>query len=275
VSRLLGVLLPLCVAYAGTFGWLYESWGFGEAYYAHGPLVVAFAALVVFRWRNRLTEKEAGWDPRGWLLLGPGLFLHLCGAALMIDSLSGASLILSVPGAIWLAYGLPRLSILAPVLGLIPFIVPLPIAVQGKLAFQLKEFAIQAGLVIANALGADAHRTGAEIGFPGIEGSLIVADPCSGLRSLVALITLGYCVAFFLGTRAGARPWILLAAAGPIAVLTNVLRIAAICWIARFVSVEFASGRGHDIASVAIWVVDLGMLLGLDAWLSRLRRRNP
>ncbi len=269
MTRTLAIFLPLCIAYAGTFGWIYESWNFGDAYYAHGPLVLAFGAAVVLHWRSRWGAQESQWDPRGWFLLGPGLFLHLCGAALMIDSLSGLSLVLSVPGAVWLALGPARLRVLAPVLGLLPFIIPLPLTVQGTLAFELKEFAIRAGLGIANALGAGAVRAGSEIHFPGLDGSLVVADPCSGLRSLVALVTMGYCVAFFLGRRHGLRPWLLLAAAGPIAVLTNVLRIATICWLARRTGVEFASGRGHDIASILVWVVDLGMLLALDGWLSR------
>jgi len=273
MKRTLSVFLPLAIAYGVTLGWLYESWNWGDAYYAHAPLVLAFAAAVVVRWRRRWGAIDARWDGRGWLLLGPGLFLHLIGAALMVDSLSGMSLILTVPGAVWVALGSGRLRALAPVLGLLPFVVPLPIAIQGTLAFQLKEFAISAGLTLANGLGAEAQRVGTEIRFSGMSGALVVADPCSGLRSMVALVTLGYCVAFFLGRRSGARPWIVLAAAAPIAVGTNILRIAAICWIARHVSIEFASGRGHDIASVAIWVVDLGMLLALDAWLTRRGRR--
>src|SRR5690606_33931483 len=128
-----------------------------------------------------------------------------------------------------LAQGSRRLRALLPVLALVLFAIPAPLVVQGRLAFELKEIAVDSGVLLANAAGTAAFRSGAELRIPGAETGLLVADACSGLRSLVALVTLGYCLAFFIGSQRGARRWVIFAASAPIAIVTNALRIALIC----------------------------------------------
>lgn len=273
MTRTLAVFLPLLVAYGATWPWIWGSWHFREAYYEHCPIVVGLAAVMVWWRRDRLAAIAPAIEPRGWWLLGPGLALHLVGSALVIDSLSAASLILSVPGAVLLAEGRGRFRALLPILGLLPFVIPMPLVVSGRVAFELKEFAVTAGLSIANLFGAGAERTGASIAFTGVDGTLLVADPCSGLRSLVALVTLGYALAFFLGDQRGLRRWVILVASAPIAILSNSLRIAAICLIARAFGVDTAKGAGHESANVIAWTLDLVALIGLDALLTKRWRR--
>jgi exosortase len=272
MKRVPTVYLPLVLAYGATWPWIWGTWHFRDAYYEYAPLVVSLAVLWVAWHRRRFTQLEAQVEPRAWWLLGPGLLMHLAGAALAIDSLSAASLVLSVPGAVLLTEGGPRFRRLLPVLGLLPFVVPLPLVASGRVAFELKEIAIEAGLAIANVCGADGLRDRASIAFHGLEGTLPVADACSGLRSLLALVTLGYVFAFFFGEQRGARRWVILLAAGPIAVVTNALRIAMICVIARYCGVPAALGTGHDLANLFEWVIDLAALLALDAALTRRRR---
>lgn len=266
------VFFPLIVAYAATLGWVWDMWHFREAYYAHGPLVVLVAAWIVWAWRDRWGGRDRTVDARGWLLLGPALGAHLVGAALTIDSLSAASLGLALPGAVLLTHGGARFRVLLPVLGLLLFAIPTPLVVQSRLAFELKEVAVEGGLALANLVGTGAVRSGTEVLIPGQETSLIVADACSGLRSLVALLTLGYCIAFFLGSQRGARRWVLLAAAGPIAIASNALRIGVICVMADVWGTGFASTTGHDVVSMLVWLVDLGALFALDALWTRIRK---
>lgn len=273
MKRVLAVFLPLLVAYAGTWIWIWDSWHLEDSYYSHGPLVPLVAAAVIFARRRTWSAAPARVEPAGWWLLGPGLFLHLAGAALMIDSLSALSLCLSVPGAALLAVGRARLRSLWPALWLVVFAVPLPIFVTGKLAFALKEFAIDRALELGNALGLGAERLGARIRVPGQDELIPVADPCSGLRTIVALTTLGYCVAFFVGP-SGWRRWILLASALPIAVVTNVLRIAAICFVARDYGVRYATTTAHELLGWLAWAVDFALLLAVDFAFGGLRRRR-
>lgn len=263
------IFLPLFVAYGATLWWCVERWNAPTQYFAHCWLVPLVAAAVVWQRRASWRAAPRRTDPRGWWLLGPGLGLHLAGALLMVDSWSAASLVLTVPGAAWLALGRERLRGLWPVLWLVLFVVPTPIYVEGRAAFELKEIAVEGGVAVANVFGAGIERRGDLLFANGVPGSLWVADACSGLRSLLAMLTLAYCLAFFTGAARWPRRAGLLLLAPALAIGANVARIALLCGLLRGVGVEFAQGTGHDLANVAEWVALLAMLFGVDVLLTR------
>ncbi|MGE3175635.1 MAG: exosortase/archaeosortase family protein [Planctomycetota bacterium] len=270
MSAFLGVFLPLLLAYSTALLWCWDLWWADDSYFAHGPLVPIVIAAVVWSRRAEWRTRPAQPDPKGFLMLGPALVLHLVGAALTIDSLSAASLALAVPGAAWVALGRERLRGLWPALWLTAFAIPLSIYVTGRLAFELKEVAVRGGVWLTQFSGLDVVREGAELYVPAHPAAaLFVADACSGLRSLLAMITVAYCIAFLMGPPAFWRRTLLLVAAAPVAVLVNLLRIFAICWVAQWYDVPFASGTGHDLLNGLAWVVDFAVLLGFDALLSR------
>ncbi len=263
------VFVPLLVAYAGALKWMWDSWWLPDSYYSHGPLMPVVAAVVAYLSRDEWSVVPARFDLRAWWLLGPGLAMHFVGAALTVDSLSAMSLCLSIPGALWLVIGWQRFRALRALPWLTLLAVPMPMFVTGKLAFEMKEVAVTAGLWLANLFGTGAARVGAVISIPEQTETMFVADPCSGLRSLVSMVTLGFCIAFFMGEQKGARRWILLICAPPVAVLSNIVRIATICFIARHWDVATATSAGHDILNVLVWAVALAILIGLDVLLSK------
>lgn len=269
MKPLLAVFLPLLVAYATALHWCTERWNAPTEYFAHCWLVPFVGAFVVWSRRKQWQAEPRSTDWRGLWLLVPGLLLHFAGAALMIDSWSAASLAFTVPGAAWLALGLRRLRGLWPVLLLVLFAIPMPIYVEGRMAFVLKEIAVEGGSWIANLVGADVVREGDRLLPQGIEGSLFVADACGGLRSLLAMLTLAYCLVFFTGPPSFARRLLLLAVAAPLAITANVVRIASLCLLARWFGVPFAEGTGHTIANVAEWAALLLTIVSVDGLLAR------
>lgn len=258
------ILLPLLAAYATAIWWCIETWFQPDGYWAHGPLVPVVGAAILWSRRTQVARIPAAVDARAWWILGPALLLHLAGAALTIDSLSASSMLLAAPGVTWLAFGLQRLRAVLPVLGLLLFAVPLPMFVTGRVAFELKEVAIGLGMALANALGLGVTRDGAMLLVDGQPGSLMVAAPCGGLRSLLSMLLIAYCVAMFLGPRTRGRLALLLGAAAPVALLVNVLRITATCWVASHWGVEVAAGDAHEVLNAGAWILDLGIMLLLS-----------
>jgi exosortase len=263
------VFLPLLLAYATAVLWCTDRWNAPTEYFTHCWLVPFVGVLVVwFRrktWRSRPRET----DLRGLWLLVPGLVMHVTGAALMIDSWSASSMALTLPGAAWLALGANRLRGLWPVLLLVLFAIPMPIYVEGRLAFVLKEIAVEGGSWLANLVGADVLRDGDRLLPQGVAGSLFVADACGGLRSLLAMLTIAYCLVFFTGPPSLVRRGLLLLVAAPLAVAANVTRIAALCLMARWFGVPFAEGTGHSIANVVEWAALLITMVSVDGLLAR------
>lgn len=263
------VFLPLLIAYGVTLLWCFDRWNAPTLYFEHCWLVPWIGAIVLWQRRRQWRAVPAAPDMRGLRLLIPGLLLHLAASATTVDSLSAISLCLTVPGAAWLALGRARLAGQWPVLWLVLFIVPWPMYVDTGIAAQLKEVAVDGGSWLANVLGADIARTGAFLRPVGMTGELWVADACGGLRSLLAMSTIAYCLAFFVGPAAWPRRLMLMLVAGPVAVLANIVRIALLCLLARWFGVDFAEGTGHTLANIAEWTADVGILLLLDGWIGR------
>ena len=85
-------------------------------------------------------------------------------------------------------------------------------------------------------------------------GSLRIADPCSGLRSVIALVALGALFAYF--TRAPLWKRVtLFAAAVPLAVLANIIRISVLCGVANVWGIDTALGFFHDFSGLLLFVI--------------------
>jgi exosortase/archaeosortase family protein len=112
-------------------------------------------------------------------------------------------------------------------------------------------------------------RRGEVLQPEGLPGSLAVEDACGGLRSLMAMLTVAYCLAFFMRSRAWPRRLWLMTVAAPLAIAANVVRIAVLCLLARWCGVGFAEGTGHTLANAAAWIAEVLALLAFDAWLVR------
>jgi len=274
----LAVFLPLAIAYGDTLKWIWDRWMLTDSYYAHGPLLPLLAAWVIYRRHRQIVDLPGRVDLRGWWLLGSGLLLRLLGAAVTVDSLSAASLTLSLCGAVWVGLGNTRLRALLPVLLLLPLCTPPPMDFTNRIAVELKEVAITAALALGNGLGLGAVRDGANVLVPGQGQALRVADACGGLRSLLALVTLGYVLAFFFGSSAPRRRLLLLVATVPVALGANIVRIAGLCFLAKTSGVDYAGQGGilggHTLMNAAEWVVDVAVLLGLDFAVDRGRRQE-
>ncbi len=271
IRLFLAFYLPLMIAYGDTFIWMWDRWMLGD-YYSHGPLLPAVAAFVIYSQRHSWAMIEAVPDLRGWWFLAFGLLMRFCGAAQMVDSLSAMSLLFTLTGVVLLTVGAARLRKLLPVILLVVFAMPMPMDLTGRLAFELKEIAIAGAMGLGNALGLGALRVGASIIVPGQSVALPVADACGGLRSLLALTTLGYCLAFFIGSGSAVRRVTILLVTVPVAVMVNVMRIVSLCFIAREVGVHYAGGQGHTIMNGVAWLVNIGILLLLDSKLEKRAR---
>jgi exosortase len=107
---------------------------------------------------------------------------------------------------------------------------------------------------------------------------LFVAEACSGLRSLTALVNLGV----LLGAMLLVKPWsrvTLLILAVPMAILINGFRIFLTAFLVFFVSPEAGSGFMHTTEGWLMFVIAFASLGAVAALLlfieGKLARRTP
>jgi exosortase len=147
--------------------------------------------------------------------------------------------------------------------------VPIPEVVLGTLALPLQLEASQWGATLLAWRDVPVQLAGNIIHLPG--RSLFVTEACSGLRSLTALLALG----LLIGGLWLKRPWariLLVAAAIPVAMALNGLRVFLTGFLVYFVDPRLAEGVMHYTEGWVIFVVAFA-ILGAVAWaLSRIEQ---
>jgi exosortase len=112
--------------------------------------------------------------------------------------------------------------------------------------------------------GVPVLREGNIINLPAMP--LEVAEACSGIRSLLSLVTLAIIYGYIMETRIWVRVVLALAAV-PIAVFANSLRIFGTGLLVQYWDPDKAEGFFHLFSGWLIFVVSLGMLFLLHRFL--------
>jgi exosortase len=260
------VIVPCAWLYARVVAKLVHDWA-ADGNYSHGFLIVPVA--VFFAWERR--ERLAGTPGRpSWA----GLPVMLAALALVLVGTLGAelfltrvSLVLMVAGTILLLHGWRHLRILGWSLAFLLLMIPLPAIVFNEIAFPLQLLASRVGTTAIQACAVPVLREGNVIILANT--SLEVADACSGIRSLISLLTLGIVYGYF----ADPRPWmraVIALATIPIAIAANAARVAGTGVLAHYYGVQAAEGFFHTFSGWLVFIVAFTMLFLLVRGLTRL-----
>jgi exosortase len=262
------------LAVTGAFTLLYQDVLVKLAYdwanddnYSHGFLIVPLA--LYFAWQRR--EALVG-SPRRPSLLG--LLIIVGSIAVMVVGVLGAELFLTrismlgvVVGFILFLFGFPYVRILSFPLALLLLMIPLPAIIFNQIAFPLQLLASKFGADVLMGLNVPVFREGNIIVLP--HTVLEVAEACSGIRSLISLLTLGIVYGHFADPRLGVRVT-LAAATVPIAIVANGLRVAGTGFAAHVFSPAAAQGFFHTFSGWLVFVASFAMLVLAQLVVSRM-----
>jgi exosortase len=136
--------------------------------------------------------------------------------------------------------------------------IPIPAIIFNQIAFPLQLLASRFGEVVLRTLEIPVLREGNVITLANTQ--LEVAEACSGIRSLISLLTLGIVYGYFTDSRFGVRLAIALSTI-PVAIVANGLRVAGTGVAAYYYGVQAAQGFFHEFSGWVIFVVSLVMVL--------------
>ena len=269
-------VVSFCVLYANVLVKLTSDWAHDDNY-SHGFFVVPLA--LYFAWKRR--ERLAAAAVRPGSL---GLVLILGSISMLLAGLLGAELFLSrvsmigvIAGTVLFVFGWQHLRLLAFPLAFLLLMIPIPAIIFNQIAFPLQLLASRFGETVLYAFGIPVLREGNVIVLANT--SLEVAQACSGIRSLVSLLTLGIVYGYFIDRRASFRI-VLAAATVPVAILTNGIRVATTGIAAHFYGAQAAEGILHESAGIIVFAVAFALLFVLAGvlrvlWPDRSRDRSP
>jgi exosortase len=258
----IGILAVLSLwLYWSTLVHLVGQW-WSDPNFSHGFFVPLFSGFVLWQERDHLARliPRPSWTGLAVLALALGLLiLGQMGAELF---LARFSLLLLVAGIVILFLGWNFFrSVLFPWAFLL-LMIPIPVIVFNKITFPLQLLASQVAAAILPLLGVPILREGNVINLPAM--ALEVAEACSGIRSLMSLVTLAIIYSYLMEKRLWVR-WVLALASVPIAVAANSVRIIGTGLLVQYWDADKAEGYFHASWGWIIFVVSLILLYALHA----------
>ena len=255
-----GVLAALSIwLYLPTLIRLVNQWRTDENF-SHGFFVPLFSAFVIWQERRRLAQilPRPAWSGLVALVAGLGvLIIGRMGAELFLDR-SSTLLVLAGTLILFLGWNFFRAALFP--WAFLLMMIPIPTIVLAQITFPLQLLASQVAATVLPVLGVPVLREGNVINLPAMP--LEVAEACSGIRSLMSLVTLAIIYGYLLEKRLWVR-WLLALAAVPITVLANDVRIVGTGLLVQYWDPAAAEGYFHASWGLITFAISLLMFYAL------------
>jgi exosortase len=230
--------------------------------FSHGFFVPLFSGFVLWQERDRLARLS---PKPSWL----GLLVLLVAICLLIVGQLGAELFLArfsllvlLAGIVILFQGWTMFRATLFPWAFLLLMIPIPAIIFNQITFPLQLLASRVAARTLPLFGVPILREGNVINLPSM--ALEVAEACSGIRSLMSLVTLAIIYGYLTEKRIWVR-WLLAAASVPIAVVANSVRIIGTGLLVQYWDAEKAEGYFHASWGWIIFVISLLLLYALHA----------
>lgn len=238
----------------------------GHSDNSHGLLVPLISLAFVWRKRAELMAAPRSTAPLGAALLFISLGAYLISLLGGIAFTARLMMVFSLAGLILFQFGKEVFRLVAFPVFFLLFMIPIPVSIVGKVSLPLQMFATVVSEHIVSSLSIPVYREGNMLYFA--QTQLEVAEACSGIRSITALVMLST-VFVYISNLSWNRRWVLLIAAIPIALIANVIRVAGTGILAHFYGSGVARGFLHEFSGMAVFAFGLFLLYMLFRLLER------
>ncbi len=262
----------------------YDWWT--DENYSHGLLVPFVIGFIVWLERDKLlTTSNGGSRLEGAALVFIAFVLLLAGTLGSELFTQRVSLLLMGAGVVVYFFGRKLLIQLAVPFALFLLAIPIPQIIFNRIAFPLQLWASQVSVWGIRLFDIPVVRKGNVIDIlpKGATQtlSLEVVEACSGIRSLMTLVTLALVLAYFTrrnddGSFGGfnlpdlTRTLLLMLIAVPIAVFTNAGRVMGTGILTFYYGKSATDGVWHDASGWLVYVAALALLIAANFVLRRL-----
>ena len=233
---------------------------------SHGFLIPVFVLFLLWTERERYLKVPIRTEWAGLALVAISLLTLLVGVFGADLFLQRISFVLLVSGLVWTLLGRPMLKALRFPIGVMLLGIPLPTLVLNHITFPLQLLASRVASGMLQLVGVPVLREGNVINLPAMQ--LEVAEACSGIRSLMSLLTVAI-IFGYLVERTNLRRITLALASIPIAVAANSIRIFGTGLCVQYWDPEKAMGFFHEFSGWLIFLVSLTLLYGVHLVMGR------
>jgi exosortase len=255
--EVVGVIAVLVLLYWRTLVDLVVSW-WDNPDYSHGiiiPFVIGY--LLHSKW-DKLSALEVRPSWLGLLVVVGSQVVNLVGFLGAEFFLQRISLVMFVIGAILFLWGWKHLWEAAVPIFLFVLAIPLPTLIFNTVALPLQLLASSFAERFLGLLHIPVFREGNVLMLA--NQTLNVAEACSGIRSLMSLITLAVIFAYFLPVKMWLR-LAFVATSVPIALIANAFRVGGTGVLSHYYGEKAAEGFFHTFSGWLVFVFAFAFMM--------------
>ena len=245
------------VAFYPLYPSLVSTW-LEDSNNSHGILVPFISAFFVWKQRENIKSYPPHPSLFGGMLLALSLMAFIISHTGGIAVASRSMIIFSLIGLILFNYGKALFKLLSFPLLFLFFMIPVPVSVISLISLPLQGMATDVSAVIIRLASIPVYQEGHMLYF--VETQLEVAEACSGIHSIVALIMLSTVLVYVYPMKNKSR-LILILSAIPIALFANIVRVSGTGILAHFYGASVARGFLHEFSGMAVFIFGLFLLM--------------
>jgi len=247
------LLLSFVIAFFPVWKSLVFIW-FRSDDYSHGFFIVPICLFIIWQKKGRLSKIDIRSSNYGFILILFSLLLYLVAYFAEIKTVAPLAMILFLSGAIIYLFGYRILNELLFPLFLLLFMIPVPSQIYAVSTIPLQLFVSAVSTGLASIMNIPVYREGNVIHLP--EHTLQIVQACSGLRSMISLLTIS-AVFGYLTLRSNTLRAILFFSGIPVAIIVNIIRILTTVFASYYFNYDLARGSVHSIFGVVIFFLAL------------------
>jgi exosortase A len=259
IKPVVWLTLLLCSFGIMTFpAWkqLVAAW-YGSEENSHGFFIIPICLYLVWNKKETLTNIQINssiWG-LGWFVFAVLLYVFAFLGA--IKTVTAFSIVLMISGGVVYLYGFSIFREIRFPLIFLLFMIPVPAQIYSALTIPLQLFVSSISVDLSGIFGIPIYREGNVIHLP--ENTLQVVEACSGMRSMISLLTLS-AIFSYLTLKSHVLRWVLFVAGIPVAIFVNIIRVIIMIFAFYYWGYDLTTDPVHTYFGLAIFGVALIVL---------------
>jgi len=238
---------------------------------SHGFAIPFIAGYLIWARRDEIRARTVAPSAWGFPVLVAGLLVFAVGMRASEPFVARVSLPVILLGLSLVLAGFAITRYTWPGIAYLVFLIPLPWGTVKQVTYRSRLFDADASAMFLRWMGVPVYHDGVMLHLPNV--NLEVADACSSIPAIAALLSLG--VAYAVVAR---RPtWLritLILATLPLAIGANIIRITSVAAAAYWIGLWTLRTSYHMFNGTVNFLFTFILLMALDAVLFRLTRRR-
>ncbi|MDD2944098.1 MAG: exosortase [bacterium] len=245
------------VAYLPVLSGLIHSWANSDDN-SHGFAIVPIAIYILWQKRETLLNQAFKGEWSGFVVAAIAVVIYLISLKGEIQTLGSFSMIIFVWGTVVFLFGFSIFKTSLFPLTILFFMIPVPAQIVAAFTIPLKLIVTKASVWLASTAGIPIFNEGNVISMT--RCTFEVVQACSGLRSIMTLLTLGAVLAY-VTLRSNLLRTLLFLLAVPIAIAINILRVFVMIAVFHLFEINLSTGALHTILGFVVFALALGLFV--------------